>query len=74
MNKFKIGDRVRLTNASLAERNISLHEGAIGTVLEDCTCPYVAWDNWSMGHSGGTRDSNRRDVWCVIETELELAP
>lgn len=71
MNKFKIGDRVRLVVESV-EDNDTLRAGMLGTVIEDDSLPCVAWDGWSEGHHGGLRDTLRRDCWAMLEKELEL--
>ena len=59
MNKFKIGDRVRLL-AGVAD----LRPGMIGTVIEDDDRPFVAWDDFSSGHDACTDDGSR-NKWSV---------
>ncbi|NKJ03100.1 hypothetical protein [Rhizobium sp. SG741] len=57
MSKFKVGDRVRLTEDTMRDYNLQV--GDRGTVREDSTVPYVDWDKLS-------------DYWAVLEDEIEL--
>lgn len=68
MHKFKVGDRVRLT-----ETRTVLKEGSVGEVLDDYgPVIRVCWDDLEYGHScGGLCEYGRG--WNVLEDYLVLA-
>lgn len=66
MSKFNIGDRVRL----LSDRQ-RLRAGAVGTVADDSSIPFVEWDGFTSGH-GGPHGDGRTTMWAVDENALEL--
>ena len=76
MSIFNIGDRVRLARADRNDIAHGLAEGMTGTVLDDYCVPFVRWDALSTGHDGSGLNNltpnSPRDVWAVIEDQLEL--
>lgn len=81
MEKFKIGDRVRFTGASLVhvkKGDTGTYKGAYAGLFE--VCALVEWDNEVSGimHNGADRNHGPRCAaghgWAVPENSLELIP
>lgn len=68
-DKLSVGCRVKLTQD--CEDNRHLKKGAVGTLLEEGSAPYVKFDNFTRGHGGGVAYGN--NIWAVPIYELELA-
>lgn len=66
MNKFKIGDRVRMLS-----RDDRVPLGNYGTVASTGAAPYVCWDGFTFGHAGPLSDGNTSH-WCVSPRHLQL--
>jgi hypothetical protein len=67
-NKFKIGDRVRLISRAYDSQGIA--DGTRGEVMEDSSCPFVAWDGLTSGHDGFNGDGSTNQ-WAVDQDHLE---
>jgi hypothetical protein len=65
-NKFKIGDRVRMTSRTYDR----IAYGQRGEVMEDSSNPYVAWDGLTDGHDGLMHDGSTNQ-WAVDQEHLE---
>jgi len=72
MSKFKVGDRVRFSEAVLGPKGLN---GQVGTVVG--IEPYsieVAFEGWGNGHDGELNDNVTRNRWYCGANELELVP
>lgn len=68
MNKFKIGDRVVVTDErNICGTNIRL-KGFTGTVTEDTNYPNVKLDQWPEGYP----DEAGTGLWSFREFSIEL--
>jgi len=70
MSKFKVGDRVRFSEAVLGPKGLN---GRVGIVVG--IEPYsieVAFDGWENGHDGELNDNRTKNRWYCGASELEL--
>lgn len=73
MDKFKVGDKVKLIEINPNEIETSPEVGSIGVVSAlgaaswYCT---VAFEGWEKGHTDGTGEG-LKNRWCVDNDRLE---
>jgi hypothetical protein len=69
--KFKTGDRVRHKYGCIMA---GIELGAIGTVLEESTCPFIRWDIAPRYGHGCLGLCDKPFGWAEHDDRIELIP